>query len=351
MSIARIGRVRRAKHRVYIRMEEESDLERDRRLVGTAARPSLSTPAVAPVMDLDSALTMHQLALSAQGASKHTLRLYLRVEREFIDYLRCDRPVPLLPVTLLTMDEARGWLLRLQARELSASSIQLYTTVLKVWAKFLAVEELLPRNPLERLRVQRAHPPVVQTFTAEQLGAMVRAAERGTLAWRNVAVLYFMIATGVRASELCDLLTADVDIRYGTATVVGKGRKPRRVHFDTTTGKVLIRYLAGRRADVPWLFLSRERTQWTRNGLAHMLTELGLDVGIRGVRVSPHTFRHTFAVNFLRAHPGAAFQLQDLMGHADLATTRRYVRFAETETELPGPSVVALLGLDKLSRR
>jgi integrase/recombinase XerC len=332
-------------------------VERPRDLI--AIKPAIDAERESPptqALDLDSALAMHRFSLQSQGASHHTIRMYTRVEGDFISFLRLEWPVSALPIALLSVENIRIWLQRLQVRKLQGSSIQTYATILKTWARFLTLEEFFARDPLARLKVQRAHPKVIKTFTAEQLQAMIRVASIGVaggvgaIASRNVAVLFFLIATGVRAAELCHLKVEDVDIQHGAARVVGKGNKERRVHFDPATSKMLIRYLASRKSEEPWLFLSREGRKWTTSGLAYMVREVGTAAGITGVRVSPHTFRHTFGVSYSRAHPGAAFQLQDLMGHADAQTTRRYVRFSETEAELPGPSVVSLLGLDRLAR-
>jgi integrase/recombinase XerD len=118
---------------------------------------------------------------------------------------------------------------------------------------------------------------------------------------------------------------------------LGKGNKPRTIYFGRDTKKQLWRYLQTRpvQDDEP-LFLSMRGTlagdPLTRAGLLQLIERLGKMAGIKGVRVSPHTFRHTQAVTFLN-NGGNVFALQQLLGHEDLSMTRRYVAIADADLE------------------
>jgi site-specific recombinase XerD len=141
----------------------------------------------------------------------------------------------------------------------------------------------------------------------------------------------------MRVSELCGLLVGHADRGSGELTVVGKGNKKRRVYMGTTARRALWRYLETDRrhalADEP-LFVSigghQSGTGLTPSGIHQMISKAGEEAGIRGIRCSPHTLRHTFAVNFLRGG-GNLFELQPLMGHTDLTVLRRYVALAESD--------------------
>ena len=147
-----------------------------------------------------------------------------------------------------------------------------------------------------------------------------------------------MFDTGVRASELCGLMWSGLTIHngYGTARVMGKGKKERVVPFGRETSRVLWRYVqeTSRGPHCPVFQSDRgangQGAHLTRWGLLQMFERLGEAAQISGVRCSPHTMRHTFAINYLRSG-GDVFRLQNIMGHEDLKMTRRYCKFVEAD--------------------
>jgi site-specific recombinase XerD len=116
-----------------------------------------------------------------------------------------------------------------------------------------------------------------------------------------------------------------------------KGRKERTLHFCQTTVKTLAAYLRSRAYDSKaFLFPARrdKKTAYplTANGLLELIERPGKASGITAARCLPHTFRHTFAVEFLRAG-GNVFTLQQLMGHTSLAVTQWYFALAQADIE------------------
>lgn len=152
-----------------------------------------------------------------------------------------------------------------------------------------------------------------------------------------MSIIYLLLDTGMRASELCALTLADVNRSSGDLRVLGKGNKWRTVHMALSARRALWRYLEAHRrgAEVgePLFTGFRGHTPGaplTKFGLSQLIRKAGERAGIEGVRCSPHTFRHTFAINFLR-NGGDLFQLQALLGHEDIAIVRRYVQYAEQD--------------------
>jgi integrase/recombinase XerD len=155
---------------------------------------------------------------------------------------------------------------------------------------------------------------------------------------RDLALVLVMLDTGIRASECCHLTLDDVDID-GRSLLVrnGKGQKERYVFFSDTTARALSRWLAYRPADAfdDTLFISQKTHQaMTRNCLCVVIKRLGERAGITGTRVSPHTLRHTFATQWIKAG-GDSHSLMRLMGHT---TTR----MAEVYVHLVGADVSEL---------
>lgn len=190
-------------------------------------------------------------------------------------------------------------------------------------------------SPMERVRPPIMRPDQVQPFTRDHIHALRQAARRSQNPLRDEAILLFLLDTGVRASKLCAITNRDLDLGGHCCKVLGKGNKHRMVFFGRDTHKALWRYLQDRRIedDEP-LFLSLQGTlagdPLTRAGLLQLVERLGKAAHLKGVRCSPHTFRHTMAIRFLN-DGGNVFTLQQLLGHTGLAMTPKYLNLAQAD--------------------
>lgn len=312
-------------------------------------------------MSIDEACAYHQYALTAANRRPLVRQGYERTIRRFITFLSATGRVNGHgPASLndLSVDNARAFLIWLQTEHLTVNpltklsrpkgprTIRDAANTLKIFSRFLMTENVTDTDHLMRLKLPKAETTVIETFSADQCRALVVAAEQSTPAARNVAIVYFLLATGVRADELCKLRIGELDLKERRARIHGKGAIQRWVYPDAATIRVLTRYLATRhhkRDDDPLFMTDDELAPLRTRSLWRTIHLLGHHAGIRGVRCSPHTFRHTFALTWLRAHPGALFHLQQLLGHSALEMTKRYARLAETETPLDGPSPVDVL--------
>ncbi|MGD8457198.1 MAG: tyrosine-type recombinase/integrase [Anaerolineales bacterium] len=148
---------------------------------------------------------------------------------------------------------------------------------------------------------------------------------------RNKAILYILLDTGIRCSELCDAQVEDYKGR--TLTVWGKGDKERIVPLSALTMNAIDDYLQHERPDPNEgnpLIVSDRGEQFTRSGIYQMLYKMGPRTGVR--KIYTHRFRHTFAVSFLR-NGGDVFSLQEILGHTTLEMTRRYVKLARLDIQ------------------
>lgn len=177
----------------------------------------------------------------------------------------------------------------------------------------------------------------VQPFTQEHQIALLHAARRSTHPRRDEAIALFLLDTGVRASELCALKMCDLDLKLRQCNVVGKGKERRTIFFGRTSAKALWQYLREQpREENDFVFVSdrgeRAGEPLTRSGLLQLVRRLGRVAQIQAARCSPHTFRRTFAVEFLR-NGGNVFSLQQILGHTNLHMTNRYVALAQADIE------------------
>lgn len=213
----------------------------------------------------------------------------------------------------------------------------MYFARLRTFFRFLVAEDIIEFSPMEKMRPPINRPDQIQPFTPEQVLALQRSAKKSEHPRRDEAICLFLLDTGVRASELCGLRMSNMDLQGRRATVVGKGNKTRAVYFGRDTTKALWQYLkeTPREGDEA-LFTSDRGTRageaLTRSGLLQLIMRLGKSAKIEATRCSPHTFRHSFAVEFLRAG-GNLFTLQTLLGHTSLAMSRRYTALAQADLE------------------
>ncbi len=220
-----------------------------------------------------------------------------------------------------------------QTRPVKPRTVKDYHGSLRCLFNWIVAEGALDATPMARVPVPVDRPDVIQPFTEAQVNAALAAARKSRHPRRDEAILLFLLDTGVRAAELCGLRFSGLDMSAKRATVEGKGGKSRPVYFGRTTARALWQYLKqdGREPEDP-VFISERGESFTRSGLAQLIDRLGTLARITSTRCSPHTFRHTFAVTFLRSG-GNQFTLMQLLGHTNIQMTAKYVKLAEADAE------------------
>jgi site-specific recombinase XerD len=193
---------------------------------------------------------------------------------------------------------------------------------------------------MARIARPQARAEQIQPFTPDQLKALLAAVKRSRFRVRNEAIFFLLLDTGMRAGELCGLKVKDVDPTQRRIEVLGKGNKKRIVYFGRRAARALWAYLRQRGVldcseNVP-LFPACANAHagepLTTSGLRQLFWQWGETACVRGRRCSPHTMRHTFAIQFLR-NKGNVFALKEMLGHTNLTITNRYVALAEADME------------------
>jgi site-specific recombinase XerD len=266
----------------------------------------------------------------ARNLSHHTLRYYRVRLDAFTQYLEANRlRVSPEQVTPALVRE----LLAAEAERVSALTASHSFISLRALFRFLVREEAVESNPMERVEKVRVPRKVIQTFSYEQIEQMLATCNgRSFNGLRLRAIILTLLDCGLRVSELCGLTVEDVSWDEGTLRVMGKGSKERVVPFGEATRQTLLAYVA-RRGELPGqsaLFVTCYGDRMNRQEVHRILRDCGKRAGVTGVRCSAHTFRHTCAVMYLR-NGGDAFSLQKLLGHSDLAMTRRYCELSQTD--------------------
>ena len=237
-------------------------------------------------------------------------------------------------------EDPRGrWGNKHNTRPARPSTVGTYFTVLRTFFEYLVTEGIITASPLTAKDRPECRSDQIQPFTQKDVESLLSAAKRSRHPRRDEAIVMLLADTGVRASELCNLTLHDLDQQNRKCRVMGKGRKQRTVYFGKETARALWQYLRetqAEREENGSVFLSDRGTKaggaMTRSGLLQLIERLGKVAHIDSTRCSPHTFRHTFAVEFLR-NGGNVFTLKEILGHTSLTICNRYVALAQADIQ------------------
>jgi integrase/recombinase XerD len=264
-----------------------------------------------------------------RGLSRNTLEAYRSDLLQLGEFLERRS----LPAVRASHGDLAAFLSELQV---APSTLARKVACLRSFYHHLRREGTIEHDPTADLRGPRKPQRLPRVLTREQVARLL-AQPRGSqpLALRDRAVLESMYACGLRASEAVGLELADVDLEEGLLRARGKGSKERIVPIGRQALAALHAYLrSGRpqlialdRAQPPaQLFLNSRGAGLTRQGLYKIIQGHARSAGL-AERMSPHTLRHSFATHLLAG--GCDLRsLQEMLGHADLATTQVYIHLS-----------------------
>jgi integrase/recombinase XerD len=200
--------------------------------------------------------------------------------------------------------------------------------------RFWTREGLLARDPMSLVERPRRERVLIRPMSPEQAAKLLEQPDVRTLqGLRDRAMMMLMLDSGLRVSEALSLEADRIDWLNCGLSVMGKGRKERSVPFSARTCQAMLEYARRRgqgRVEAAQFFLGPCGRRLDRSNVRKTVSGYGRKAGIEGVRVSPHTLRHTFAVMYVR-NGGDSFSLQEILGHSTLEMTRRYVHLASRD--------------------
>lgn len=239
--------------------------------------------------------------------------------------------IPITEISFINVREWKNWL----DKGRSSATVRGYIICLRVVLRFLQKRGYQVLDP-DLIPVPK-RPQKIPTFvTPEEVQALIGFADRPVAGYplanraRNKAIISFIYASGLRASELCALDRSD--IRDGAFSVVGKGGKARLCFVDLRTQSLLSEYLKLRTDSHPALFYSPQcGRRLTTGNLQRIFLQLSKRAGLERP-IHPHTLRHSFATNLLRNNANMRY-VQVLMGHSSLATTQIYTHVVDHDLQ------------------
>jgi integrase/recombinase XerD len=263
-----------------------------------------------------------------RGHSPNTVAAYRRDLGHLVEFLTQRRAKNPAAVTATTL---RDFVLHLKDLGLEASSIRRHVSAVRTYFRFLTAEGHLIRDPSERLASPKRWRTVPSVLTVNEVERLLSAGDADDpLAFRDRAILEFGYATGARVSEIARVETRDVLYDEGLTRLYGKGSKERLVPVGRRALGSVALYQREARPRLEKgkgqgrLFLNARGAPISRVGIWGILKKAARAAGVTK-RVTPHTLRHTFATHLLEG--GADLRaVQEMLGHADLATTQVYTR-------------------------
>jgi integrase/recombinase XerC len=232
----------------------------------------------------------------------------------------------------------RGWAAQLRSRGLAPRSIAIALAAWRGLYRWWGRDGLVAANPVDGLRAPRGAKPLPKALSVDQ--AMALADNDGpagdpALRARDHCIVELLYGCGLRVAEVLGLDAAAsataagwVDAADGTAHVLGKGSKRRSVPVGAAALRALAAWETQRgalaKAGEPALFVSRRGTRLTPNQLRNRLKAQALQAGLP-THVHPHMLRHSFASHLLQSS-GDLRAVQELLGHASIATTQVYTQ-------------------------
>lgn len=261
-----------------------------------------------------------------RGLAENTVLAYRHDLERFARWAATGLPDYLNP----TVRQLTNYIGHLREENLSPPSVARNLIALKMFYRYLRLEERVDRNTVELLSspsLWEKVPQVLSPQSVEKLLASPKPKERFYA--RDRALLETLYATGSRASEVVGMKLADLHLDSKFVKCEGKGGKQRIVPLGAPAVEAIGAYLEKQRStlvragsDSPWVFVSRGGRALTREMLWILVKKYARRAGLAS-RVSPHTLRHSFATHLLSG--GADLRtVQELLGHASIRTTQIY---------------------------
>ncbi len=261
----------------------------------------------------------------------NTVAAYRRDITRFHQWL-AKRSIPQLSIADLS--DFVAWL---HAFNLAPSTIARHIVAVRMFFRYLQLEGILQENLAELLGSQKLWQRIPEVLSPATVNRFLAAPNLSdTYGRRDRALLELLYATGCRASELSNLTLRDTHLDERFCKCQGKGSKQRMVPLGDRAIEAVRAYLEQERSQLaacassppPWLLLSRRGRRLRREAIWELVKKYAARAGASPT-ISPHTLRHSFATHVLAG--GADLrQVQEMLGHASIATTQIYTHVDQT---------------------
>ena len=258
-------------------------------------------------------LKRYVACMRVDGKSEKTIKLYIWICSRVSEFLK-------KPFTEMTTNDIRYFLGEQKMNGVQGRTIENYRSYIAAFFHWMAVEELITKNPCEKIKPIKYEDKQRFPFSSVQIDKLREACTKEKLR----AMIEVLLSSGIRCEELINLDINDVDIKSRTLLVRnGKGGKSRRTYISEVAADHLEKYLKSRNDTEQVLFRSKNGGRFKDDGSVRaVINQLGKTAGV--VNVHPHRFRRTFATNLYKRGMDI-HEIQRLMGHSNVQTTLEYI--------------------------
>jgi integrase/recombinase XerD len=260
---------------------------------------------------------------TAQNLTKGSIKFYREKLKGFVDYLDTQE---VKYISQITPNTIRDFLLILEDRGHNPGGIHTFFRCIKAFLKFYWDEVEPPtKNPIDKVKAPRVPIEPIEGISLEDFDLLLEACARGRFTGeRDRAILFTLLDTGVRASELCNINSEDLNLADSSILIrQGKGRKPRFVFFGKKTRKQIRKYLTLRGTEDNALFITRDRERLNYLSLREIVRRLSLKAGIKEPGL--HDFRRAFCLACLKKGMNE-ISISRIMGHTTTQLIGRYAK-------------------------
>lgn len=265
-----------------------------------------------------------------KGLAENSIISYRRDLKKYVSFLKQKK---IADVAQVTRSEIVAFLMSLKSAKLNAKTIARNLVSIKLFHRFLVQERYISEDVTSVLESPRTWKKLPYFLTVKEIEKMLAAPNtRKKAGLRDRAILELFYATGLRVSEIAHLPIGAVNLDAGFLRCIGKGSKERIVPLGKEARTYVSRYIENVRAKTPGvtvetLFLTRIKKGFSRQSLWKLIKKYARLAGIQKP-ITPHTMRHSFATHLLE-HGADLRIVQELLGHADIATTQIYTHVSK----------------------
>ncbi|MEW6013096.1 MAG: site-specific tyrosine recombinase/integron integrase [Elusimicrobiota bacterium] len=263
--------------------------------------------------------------LLEKNLSKNTKLSYVRDVKKFLEY--CDKNnISFVSIKPL---ELENYLFSLKNKGYKINSLFRKTESIRAFYKYLLIDGKITENPLSSFKPPRPDKKLPEFLSIDDIEKLLSVFKGDRFnGIRSFAIMDLLYSSGMRVSEVCDLVMESVNLTQLWIRVIGKGNKERIVPINENTAGILKIYIsernlhfANKEAD-SYLFLNKSGKKLSRVQIWKDIKKLAKEAGIKK-NVYPHLFRHTFATHLLNG--GADLKsISEMLGHSSLTTTQIY---------------------------
>ena len=263
-----------------------------------------------------------------RGLSSHTIQNYIRDVKKLISFID-KKKITSTPIEIKE-DLIQQFIYEI-AKEISPRSQARIISGLRSFFDYLIFENYRASNPTDLIETPKIGVKLPDTLSEQEINRLISAIDLSKVEGeRNRAMLETMYSCGLRVSELIDLKISDLFFEEGFIKIVGKGNKERFVPIHSSAQNYIMLYINEIRTQLSikkgfedTLFLNRRGKSLSRQMIFMILKALAIKINLNK-KISPHTFRHSFATHLLKN--GADLRaIQQMLGHESITTTEVYV--------------------------